>query len=270
MEKLKCPLGHLEIGVKTVKKEVRFRGVDLLINAEMNVCRECGYEFASVEQTAAMQKTIADAYRRSQGLVTGEQIRAGRKKLGLSQKDLAKRMGVGIASIKRWEGGLIQSKSMNTALNTAFKGGVVGNIMTGNRTLSLQRIKLVMKKFEDLLGMPFLEDGDMLLFDSKYSYYADMLAYNELGKSLTGATYAALPHGPQLNNYKELVGLIRDADEKQADPLTTEEKRIVVRVARTFPQKRMAFDATHREAVWKKKKPGDLMLYSDAPNLKEI
>ena len=54
-----------------------------------------------------------------------------------------------------------------------------------------------MKEFENLLGVPFLEDGDMLLFDSKYSYYADMLSYNDLGQSLTGATYAALGGGPQ-------------------------------------------------------------------------
>ena len=233
-------------------------------------CQECGQEFATVEQTAIMQSAIADAYRQNQGLLTGEQIRQRRKELGLSQKDLAKRMSVGIASIKRWEGGLIQSKSMNTALNTVFRGGVVGNVVTGNRAQSLSRIKLVMKEFESLLGIQFLEDGDMLLYDSKYSYYADMIAYNELGKSITGATYAALPHGPQLNNYRELVELIRNADEKEATPLTLEEKRIIVRVARTFPQKRMAFDATHREEVWEKKKPGDLMLYSDAPDLKEI
>jgi len=270
MEKLNCPLGHTQIGVKKVEQEVRFRDVDIKVSAEMHECRECGYEFATVEQTAAMQRAIADAYRHSQGLLTGEQIRAGRKKLGLSQKDLAAKMNVGIASIKRWEGGLIQSKSMNTALNTVFSGDAVGNIMTGNRALSLPRIKLVMKEFEDLLGLPFLEDGDMLLFDGKYSYYADMLAFNDLGKSMTGATYAALPHGPQLNNYKELVDLIRDADETQADPLTQEEKRIIVRIARTFPGKKMAYDATHREEVWKKKKPGDLMPYSDAAYLKEV
>jgi putative zinc finger/helix-turn-helix YgiT family protein len=270
MEKLGCPLGHTKADAKTVEKEVRFRDVDLKVCVEMHVCRECGYEFATVEQTAAMQRAVADAYRQSKGLLTGEQIRLKRKKLGLSQKDLAGRMNVGIASIKRWEGGLIQSRSMNTALDRALMGDAVGNIMTGNRALSLARVKLVMKELETLLEIPFLEDGDMLLFDGKYSYYADMLAYNELGKSLTGATYAALPHGPQLNNYKELVDLIRDADETQADPLTPEERRIIARIARTFPDKKMAFDATHREDVWKKKKNGDLMPYSDAGLLKEI
>jgi hypothetical protein len=40
-----------------------------------------------------------------------------------------------------------------------------------------------------------------------------MLAYKKLGKSIAGANCTALPHGPQLNNYRELVGLIRDADE---------------------------------------------------------
>ena len=270
MEKLRCPIGHTNVGVKNKNKEVRFRDVDLKVCIEMHECRECGCEFATVAQTSRMQRIIADAYRQSQGLLTGEEIRLMRKKLGLTQKELAKKMSVGVASIKRWEGGLIQSKSMNTALKRALNGDAIGNIVTGNRVLSLSRVKLVMKEFESQLGVQFLEDGDMLLYDAKYLYYADMLAYNCFGKSLTGATYAALPHGPQLNNYKELVDLIRTADEKQAEPLTIEEKRIIVRVARTFPRKIMAFDATHREDVWKKKRNGDLMLYSDAASLKEI
>jgi hypothetical protein len=110
----------------------------------------------------------------------------------------------------------------------------------------------------------------MLLFDAKYSWYADMLAYKELGKSITGADYAALPHGTQLNNYKELVELIRSADESEAEPLTEEEIRIITRVAKTFPTKQSVIDAAHREVVWRKKGPGEMIPYSDADRLTEI
>jgi putative zinc finger/helix-turn-helix YgiT family protein len=268
--KIICPNAHKNLALVKTEKEMNFKGADIKFLAEYYKCQECGVEVGTVEQTAAAQRSISDAYRRVKGLLTSEEIRENRKQLGLTQKELAKRMNVGVASIKRWEGGLIQSKAMNSALVSAFRGLTIGNNYTGNRVLSIPRIKLVMREFEVLLGEKFIEEGDMLLFDAKYAWYADMLAFREHGKSLTGATYAALPHGPQLNNYKELIELIRDADETKAEPLTQEERRVLVRIAQKFPNKRMIIDAAHREEAWKKKSAGSLMPYLDAFELTEI
>ena len=131
-------------------------------------------------------------------------------------------------------------------------------------------LKEQIKEFEAETGEKFLEEGDMLLFDAKYIWYADMIAYHRLGRSLTGATYAALPHGPQLNNYKELIDLIREADESTAKPLTMEERKIIMKVALTFPTKQSIYDAVHREAVWKNKATGAIIPYSDSAKLTEI
>ncbi len=255
---------------KKADKSMNFRGEDICFQIEAYVCGECGLEVATIEQAADTQIAIADAYRKKVGLLTGAEIRELRGKHDLSQKDLSKRAGVGIASIKRWENGIIQTKSMNSALKAAFQDIKIGNNYTGNRVLSIPRIKLVMKELEAETGEKFLGEDDMLLFDGKYSWYADMLAYHRLGKSLTGATYAALPHGPQLNNYKELVDLIREEDETKAKPLTLEEKKIIVRVALTFPTKRSVYNAAHKEEVWKNKSTGTIIPYSDASKLTEI
>lgn len=268
--KMVCPNAHENVALIKAEKEMSFKGVNIKFLAEYYKCQECGAEVGTVKQTADTQRAISDAYRKAKGLLTGEEIREKRKQLGLTQQELAKRMNVGIASIKRWESGLIQSKAMNSALMGAFRGLTIGNNYTGNRALSIPRIKLIMREFEVLLGEDFIEEGDMLLFDAKYAWYADMLAFREQGRSITGATYAALPHGPQLNNYKELVELIKNADETKAEPLTQEEKRILVRIAKRFPNKQMIIDAAHREEVWKKKSHGALMPYSDAFELKEI
>jgi len=265
-----CPNDHGPMVLKTTEKNMTFRGEDIAFQAESFACGSCGLEVATVEQTAAIQNAIADAYREKTGLFTGAEIRAQREKLKLSQKGLAKQAGVGIASIKRWENGIIQTKSMNSALKAAFQNIKVGNNYTGNRALSIPRIKLVMEEFEEELGYKFLEEGDMMLFDAKYLWYADMVAFHRLGKGLTGATYAALPHGPQLNNYKELIDLIREADESKARPLTPEEKKIIVRVALTFPIKQSIVDAAHREEIWKNKAIGVIIPYSDASKLTEI
>jgi putative zinc finger/helix-turn-helix YgiT family protein len=270
MVMVKCPANHEKATLKNAVKKINFRGEQINVPTEYYQCLECDHEFATVKQTVATQKAIADAYRKKVRLLTSEEIKQGRAELGISQNQLAKKINVGVASIKRWEGTQIQSKAMNVALINGLNGNVIGNIYTGNRVFSIPRIKLVMDEFEKQLNEPFLKDGDMMLFDAKYAWYADMLAYRETGRSITGGTYASLPHGPQLNNYKELVDLIREAGGKTAQPLTKEEKRIICKIAKTFPTKRAVYDATHREEVWREKTDGSLIPYSDAAKLTQI
>ena len=49
-----------------------------------------------------------------------------------------------------------------------------------------------------------------------------------------------------------------------------EEKSIIVRVAAAFPSKQMVYDAAHREKIWMKRSPGELIPYSAAEELTEI
>ena len=268
---ISCPNDHGEMALRKIGKETIFKGEKINYQFDTYVCDECGANIGTIKQAAATQNAIADAYRKKIGLLTGEEIKRKRAKLKWSQKNLSEMAGVGIASIKRWENGILQTKSMDRALRSAFKGAMVGNRYTGNRTaISIPRIKLVMRAFEKELGLQFLEEGDKLLFDGKYLWYADMLAFDRIGKSITGSHYAALPFGPQLNNYSELIDLIREADEADAEPLTDEEKMVIVRVAATFPTKHMVYDAAHREVVWKKMNKGDLIPYTAAEELTEV
>lgn len=266
-----CPNDHGEMALRRIAKETTFKGKNINYEFETYVCDKCGVNIGTIEQTAAAQNAIADAYRKIIGLLTGEEIKEKRAENGWSQKELAKMAGVGIASIKRWENGIIQTKSMNQALRSAFQGAMVGNRYTGNRAaISIPRIKLVLKTLEDILGFELLVPGDKLLYAAKYLWYVDMLSFKKSGKSLTGATYAALPLGPQLNNYSDLVSLIMKADEQEAEPLTNEEMSCIVSVAATFHTKRSVIDAAHREVAWKSRNSGDLIPYTAAEELTEI
>ena len=267
---MNCPNGHGKMVIKKLDKTMNFRGVDITFQVEHYVCPVCGIEVGTIDQTAATQRVISDVYRKEVNLLTGREIREGRKRLKLSQEALAKRMNVGIASIKRWEGGLIQSRSMDRALRLALQGEVVGDNYTGNRTFSIPRIKLVLRQFEAILGKKILKKKDKMLFAAKYLWYADMVAFRELGKSMTGSTYAALPYGPQLNNYRDLIDEIKNADESGAEPLTPEEKRIITRIAKAFPQEQMVYDAAHQEIVWNRKATGEIIPYSDSAELTAI
>jgi len=131
-------------------------------------------------------------------MMTASEMRQYRDKKNLSQSCLDTLMGVGIASIKRWEGGLIQSRSMDNILKYhLLNENCCLEPLAGDRVLSLPRIKLVLMAFEKHLKRKLLKEGDRLLYSAKYLWYADMIAYRDLGKSMTGSTYAALPQGPQ-------------------------------------------------------------------------
>ena len=269
-KKLSCPAGHGEMKLTNKQKHVNFKGVDIDYPLGCFICPTCGLEAGTLAQGADIQKAMADAYRKKVGLMSGKEIIEGRKKQHLTQEALADRMKVGIASIKRWEGGIIQSKSMDKMLRQALSGHLCGDLLTGNRYFSIPRIKLALRYLEKTLGIEVLKERDKMLYAAKYMWYIDMQAYRETGQSITGATYAALPIGPQLNNYKDLVEGIIKSNEKQAEPLTEEEKLIIEKVARAFPNTRSVFNASHRETVWKEKSTGNTIPYSDAYRLTEL
>ena len=193
-----------------------------------------------------------------------------RKKYKLTQKSLANQMTVGIASIKRWEGGIIQSKPMDKVLRNVFWNKERDFNFTGNRELFIPRIKLVLMQFEEKLGIKLLLKGDRFLYAAKYLWYADMTAHRDIGKSMTGATYAALPYGPQLNNYRDLIGTIGQSDISEAEPLSVEENKIIKVMSTIFPKKQRIYDAAHREQIWKSKSIGQIIPYSDSSDLTEL
>jgi predicted RNA-binding Zn-ribbon protein involved in translation (DUF1610 family) len=99
-ETMPCPKGHRTMVARSSNKSMAYRGIEVGYRAKYYRCPQCGIEAATVEQTSAMQKEIADTYRKNTGLLTGGEIVEGRKKLKLSQQVLADRMQIGIASLK--------------------------------------------------------------------------------------------------------------------------------------------------------------------------
>lgn len=270
MKVFNCPRGHDKMKLQKITKTVNFRGMDIPCHVEAYICPECGLEAGTGNSAGAVQQELADAFRKRAGLLTGEDIKSLRKKRGLTQLALADLLRVGVASIKRWETGLIQSKSMDRVLRLQLENCITDYDFWGNRSFSINRIKLVLETFEKKLGKPLLRNTDRMLYAAKYLWYADMLAFRDLGTSMTGSSYAALPLGPQLNNYRELVEEIKKADESQAEPLNREELLIINKIAKTFPDENRVYKAAHREKVWQDKPVGAAIPYSEAKGLIEI
>ena len=159
---------------------------------------------------------------------------------------------------------------MDHALHRHFQDDAGIPDISGNRKFSIPRIKLVIVAFEKELGRRILKKTDKMLFAAKYVWYADMAAARDLGRSMTGATYAALPFGPQLNNYRDLLDEIKAADTSEADPLSREELRIIQRIATRFPEELQVYDAAHREKIWVSTSTGALIPYARAHELTEV
>lgn len=270
MNTLNCPKGHGAMELTPVTKEITFKGVDLAVDTESYICPKCGLEAGTTETAGALQLTIADAYRVKKGLLTSGEIKDLRQARHLTQRQLAEMMNIGIASIKRWETGAVQSESMDHALRMQLQCRIQADNYSGNREISLERIKLVARKLEKLLGRNLLKKGDRFLYLAKYLWYADFLGFRQLGRSMTGASYAAITYGPQLNNYKDLIDPIKEANSSNAAPLSDEEIRILKQIVENFPEEQMVYDAAHRETVWKEAQIGALIPYSCAYELTEI
>jgi len=260
--------GDMEI--TPLDKNTRFRGVDIDFQVEHYLCPECGLEAGTTDQSAETQRVLADTYREKIGLLTGREIRELREEKNLSQENLAERMGVGIAIIQKWENCQIQTNAMDQALRLAFQDQFPENSISGNREFSLPRIRLVLRFFENELGRTLLKKNDRTFGAARYLWYADMMAHRELGMSMTGANYSALPRGPQLNNFRELIEPIMDADESRAEPLSREETRILRRIALSFHSTRALNKAVQQEPIWQNTPLGAPIPYADSGGLEGI
>lgn len=80
-------------------------------------CDKCAEEFVSPKSLKESEKMLTDFRRKVDGLLTSGEIKAIRKRLGKTQKELAKMLEVGEKTFARYENGQVtQSRSMDWCL----------------------------------------------------------------------------------------------------------------------------------------------------------
>jgi len=97
------------------------RGEHYSISTSGLICPNCGFVTIEGAQMPEFRRLLADEYRKNHGLLTSTEIRGIRDRLGMSQEAFAKHVGVGVASIKRWEWGKIQDAHHNDLLVNAAR-----------------------------------------------------------------------------------------------------------------------------------------------------
>ncbi len=93
-----------------------YRGETLAVHTPVMRCAHCGWETLGPGQVDALRIATADAYRRKYGLLTSGEIKAARQACGLSQRAFADALGVGRASVPRWESWQVQEPVYDEAI----------------------------------------------------------------------------------------------------------------------------------------------------------
>ena len=115
-----CGKQEVDMATTEYNAEVRHDGrlyTFTISDLELPVCRECG-ERVFTEKVDAQ---VNDALRVHLNLLTPAQIRDAIKRVGMSQKDVARRLGIAEATLSRWLNETqIQSRAMDKLLRAFF------------------------------------------------------------------------------------------------------------------------------------------------------
>ena len=131
-----CGLKEVRPSVAPYAAEVKHDGrvhevaIDRL---EIPTCQSCGEKVFSKH----VDDQISQALRRQLRLLSPNEIRSALRTLGMSQKELARRLGVAEATLSRWATGtVIQSRAMDNLLRVYFALPEVRNALTGEQQSS--------------------------------------------------------------------------------------------------------------------------------------
>lgn len=84
---------------------------------ELPKCRNCG----KLVLVDSANRRISEAFRREAGLMTPEEIRAGRIRCGLDQKTFADLLGISVSTLSRWETGANPAAQPESADGGVFR-----------------------------------------------------------------------------------------------------------------------------------------------------
>jgi putative zinc finger/helix-turn-helix YgiT family protein len=111
-----CGQADLQLRIRTERFEEESDCGKVVVVAEnvpVEVCKACGEVFSGPEAWRIRDEARCRAF----GLLTPQEIRVLRERLGLTQQAFARLIGIGADTLAEWEGGrLIQDRAMDCYL----------------------------------------------------------------------------------------------------------------------------------------------------------
>jgi putative zinc finger/helix-turn-helix YgiT family protein len=244
-----CPNCEKETSLKMVSKveEFNVRGEVIDVEAEYYQCQECGEEFENSKSAIDPYEMAYREYRERKGMLQPEEIREFRIEHGLTQKEFSNLLGIGIATLNRYENGALQSEAHDRVIQLVMEPrnflrlisdseGVVSDskrqkllsLLTEETQVSWLEItkdafgnyspdlysgykKLDLAKFFESIKYFCYQERIFKTKLMKLLFYADFGHYKKYSVSITGARYARLPYGPVPDQFERwLAALVWD------------------------------------------------------------
>lgn len=236
--KFSCPVCDNSDGIElvTTKKDFNVRGESFSVDVAYYQCPQCHEEFTD----PSLPDPFASAYemfRRNHRMLTPQEIRDFRHRFGLTQAELAGILGLGGATLSRYESGRLQDETHDTLLRLAMEPENLRTLVVTSHSLSdakKQEVLATLQSSRDCLdtlercitsgsgtrvadefsgyrsfdrdrfanAVKVLAGGGVLKTKlNKLLFYADFLHFRDYAVSITGSRYARIPFGPAPEDY---------------------------------------------------------------------
>ena len=111
-----CCMEEHDVYQVLVKEKNIFKGVSVCYDAQYFYCERADETYADEAMLQRNDIAMKNAYRKSNGLLTTDEIIAVRRKYGISQRDLCLLLGWGCKTITRYETHQVQDNAHDTIL----------------------------------------------------------------------------------------------------------------------------------------------------------
>lgn len=239
--KVNCPVCDDLNSVESVtkKKDIMVRGESITVDMEYQRCSKCGEEFLIPNLDNDPFERAYHLYRAKHGMLQPEEIQQFRRNYDITQAELSKLLGLGGATLSRYETGEIQNKTHDTLLRMAMEPANLRELVYNSTDIfsSDKRNKilhLIDSRTEPKIGifdrvitvtfqhndpdefsgfrkfekekffnaiLYFCKNGAIKTKLNKLLFYADFKHFKENAVSITGVRYAKIPFGPAPDNY---------------------------------------------------------------------
>jgi putative zinc finger/helix-turn-helix YgiT family protein len=235
-------------------EEFNIRGEMIVVEVEYYHCQECGEDFENSKTTIDPYATAYREFRIKKGMLQPEEIRKLRNQRGLTQKEFSDLLGIGIATLNRYENGGLQSEAHDRSMRLSIEPRNFINIISNSQgILSDSKKQRIISQLAEVSKSSYLEitkevfgnyKADLYsgykkfdldkFFESikfycfqdrvfktklmKLLFYADFSHFKNYSVSITGARYARLPYGPVPDQFERwLVALTMDDEAIQKE-----------------------------------------------------
>ncbi len=243
--RLSCPVCDNSAGLEAASdvRDMTVRGESYKVKVEYHRCPKCGEEFVDSSQHDPFKEAY-ELYRSQHSMLRPEEIRAFRRRYQLTQAELASILGLGGATLSRYETGKLQDETHDTLLRLAMTPANLHDLIAASDALPAARREHLLAAVEQdcdcvspmeryfRLGVArqepdeftgfrrfatdrfvnaillFAQDGVLKTKLNKLLFYADFLHFRDFAVSITGARYARIPFGPAPEDYDLFFALL--------------------------------------------------------------